>query len=127
MYTLKLSSGNCPDILKYLDITPFLKQDYTMHKSNYRPISTLSHFSKVFEKLIFTHICSSFMKTKLSISLASFHKTHIMQYALLKTIETWDSLLSKGNKVGAIVMGFVKSFDMLNSNSLPCKLKNLWL
>ena len=42
---------NFPDILKYADIT---------NKTNYRPISTPSNFSKVFEKLIYAQI-DSFM------------------------------------------------------------------
>ena len=39
---------NFPDILKYADITPVFKKRDTRDKTNYRPISTLSNFWKVF-------------------------------------------------------------------------------
>ena len=48
-----VQSGNFPDILKYADITPVFKKVDTTDKANYRPISTLSNFSKVFEKKLF--------------------------------------------------------------------------
>ena len=41
------------------------------------------------------------------------------QHALLKMIETWRSMLSKGIKVWAILIDFSKAFD----NFFPCKLK----
>ena len=85
--------------MKYLHIAPVSKKGDTTDKINYRPISTLSNFSKIFKKLIFTHINSSFMKLKLLTSLASFRKSHIIQHALLKMIGTRDYLLNKGDKL----------------------------
>ena len=38
-------------------------------------------------------------------------------------IETWLSMVSKVNKVGAIVMDLSKAFDTLNHNLLLCRLK----
>ena len=45
-----------PDILKYADITPVFKKGDTTDKSNYRPISTLWNFSKIFEKHIYSQV-----------------------------------------------------------------------
>ena len=84
--------GNCPGamflgdngldtILKYADITPFFKKGDTTDKSSYRQISTLSNFSKIFERLIYTQI-NLFMKNKLLIYLAGFRKSHNTQYNL---------------------------------------------
>ena len=80
--------GNFPDILKYADITPVFKKGDTTDKTNYRPISTLSNFSKVFEKMIYAQI-SSFMEPKLSKYPAGFHGKHNTQHAFLKMIGTW--------------------------------------
>ena len=115
-------SGNIPDILKYADITPVFKKGDTTDKNSYWPISTLSNFSKVFEKLIYNQI-NSFMEPKLSKYLAGFRKNHNTQHALLKMIQTCRSMLNKGAKVGAIVMNLSKAFDTLNLNLLLCKLK----
>ena len=38
-------------------------------------------------------------------------------------IETWRTMLNKGNKVGAIRMDLSKAFDTLNYNLVLCKLK----
>ena len=48
---------------------------------------------------------------------------HNTQPALLKMIETWRTMLNKGNKVGAIRMDLSKAFDTLNYNLVLCKLK----
>ena len=113
--------GNFLNILKCAYITPYFKKGDTTNKSNYRPISTLCNFSKIFEKLIYNQI-TYFMKAKLSKYLTSFHKIYNTDYVLLKTIETWRSMLNKSSKIGAIVMDLSKVFDMLNYNLL-CKLK----
>ena len=47
-----VKSGNFPDILKNADITPVFKKGDKTDKTNDRPMSILSNFSRVFEKLI---------------------------------------------------------------------------
>ena len=65
-------SGNFPDILKYAVILhQFSKRGDATDKTNYRPISSLSNFSNVFEKMIYAQI-NSFMESKLSKYLAGF-------------------------------------------------------
>ena len=59
---MTVKTGNFPDILKYVDITRVFRKGDATGKNNYRPISIRSNFSKMFEKLIFTDINSSFMK-----------------------------------------------------------------
>ena len=73
------------------DITPVFKKDDTTGKSNYKHISNLSYFSKIFEKLIYTQI-NFFIEPKLSKYLTAFCKKHNTQHALLKVIETWCSI-----------------------------------
>ena len=98
-----VKSGNFLDILKYADITTvFIKIDATS-KTNYKLISTLSNFSKKFEKLIYVQI-DSFMELKLSKYVAGFHAKYNTQHVLLKMIETWRATLSKRNKIGVIIM-----------------------
>ena len=59
-HRLTIIFNNCvrnvkfPDILKSVDIAPVFKKGDTTDKSNYIPISTLSKFSKIFEKLIYS-------------------------------------------------------------------------
>ena len=46
-----LASGNFPEELKLARITPVFKKVSRFYKDNYRPISVLSNFSKLFEKV----------------------------------------------------------------------------
>ena len=46
-----LASGNFPEKLKLARITPVFKKASRFDKDNYRPISVLSNFSKLFEKV----------------------------------------------------------------------------
>ena len=86
---------------------------------NHTPISTLSNFSKKFEKSIYAQ-ANSFIEPKLSKYLASFRKNHNTWHALLKT---WRSMLNNGNKAGVIVLAISKAFDTVNHNLHLCKLK----
>ena len=90
-------------------------------KSNYRPISTLSNFSKISEKLIYSQV-NSYMEPKLSKYVAGFRRNHNTQHALLRMIESWQALQNKGKKVGAIIMVLSKAFDTLNHKLLYKKL-----
>jgi len=51
-----LSTGIFPERLKYAQIWPIYKKGDKQLITNYRPISLLTSFSKIFEKLIFTRL-----------------------------------------------------------------------
>ena len=117
-----MPSASFPDLLKYADVTPVFKKGDATDKENYRPISTLSNFSKIFEKLIYNQIFE-FMNPKLSKYITGFRKNHNTQHALLKMIETWRSKLNCGNKIGALIMDLSKAFDTINHDLFLSKLK----
>jgi hypothetical protein len=51
-----LSTGEFPERLKYAIIKPMYKKSSKVKISNYRSISILTSFSKIFEKLIYTRL-----------------------------------------------------------------------
>jgi hypothetical protein len=51
-----LVSGNFPDRLKYAEVKPLFKNGDKTDPSNYRPISLLTSFSKIFEKIIYRRL-----------------------------------------------------------------------
>ena len=53
-----VGEGEFPSELKHADIVPIHKKKYKSDKSNYRPVSILSNYSKVYEKLIYNHLIS---------------------------------------------------------------------
>ena len=67
-------------------------------KQNYRPVSTLSNLSNIFEKINYSQI-NSYKSDKFSKYLTGFRKNHNTQHALLNMIENWKSTRNKGNKI----------------------------
>ena len=82
---LMLSSGTFPTRLKFAEIIPLYKKGERMDISNYRPISILPSFSKIFEKIILRRLIQHLdynkilvdeqfgFRSKTSTNLASFH------------------------------------------------------
>ena len=88
-----------------------------MNKENYRPVSLLSHMSKIFERSLYNHL-NDFIKDKLSNILTDFRKGHSAQHSLLIMIEKWKRAFDENMKVGAIFMDLSKAFDTLNHRLL---------
>ena len=94
-------------------MTPVFKKIDYMNKENYRPVSLLSHMSKVFQKILHNQL-NDFMKDKLSNILTGFRKGHTAPHSVLIMIEKWERNLDENMKVGAIFMGLSKAFGTLN-------------
>ena len=63
-----------------------------LDKTNYRPISVLNVFSKVFERFILDQL-TSYFKNILSEFLSAYRKQYSCQHVLLRVIETWRKYL----------------------------------
>jgi len=80
-YNNCIKVGNYPKILKIAQIIPIHKSGAKDQCSNFRPISLLSPFSKVFEKCLHERLYSYFKKFDLQNSSLALNKTvvHLMQ------------------------------------------------
>ena len=108
--------------MKIAEISPVFKKLDNTSKDNYRPISTLSNFTKLFESILFTQL-NRYMQNKFSKYLTGFRKNHNTHNSLLRIIESWKVRLNNGSKVGARIMDLSKAFDRLNHELLLAKLK----
>ena len=68
---------------KISNVTPIHKKGETTDKNNYRPVSVLSAISKLFEKVMFDQVYSSFTPT-FSSNMLGFPKRHSCATALIK-------------------------------------------
>ena len=74
------------------EVIPIYKKENPLARENYRPISLLSHVSKVFEKILSNQI-NEFMQPYFSDLLTGFRKHHSTQHSLIKMLEKWKYLL----------------------------------
>ena len=121
MINMSFDNGCFPDDLKLAEVSPIFKKKDDLDKENYRPVSVLSHVSKVFERIMYQQI-EDFMKDKLSSLLTGFRKNHSTQHCLMCMLEMWKKTLDNGGYVCAIFMDLSKAFDTLNHNLLIAKL-----
>ena len=103
-------------------MTPLFKKADPFDKVNYRPVSLLSHVSKVYERIIFNQI-NTYFEPYFSSFLTDFRKNHNTQHSLLKMLELWTESLDKGDSGGAIFIDLSKAFDTLNHVLLIAKLE----
>ena len=113
--------GTFPRSLKKAIVTPVYKKKDPFSKENYRPISLLTTFSKVFEKAIELQL-SPFFEKQFSRYLCAYRKHFSSQHALFRLIEDWRCGLENNKQIGAVLMDLSKAFDCLPKNLLLAKL-----
>lgn len=111
-----------PSAEKIACVTPAFKKDNRLDKSNYRPISVLNVFSKIFERYLLQQMIP-FFNNILSKFLSAYRKRYSCQHVLLRLIETWRKSLDENKLVGAILMDLSKAFDCLPHDLLIAKLE----
>ena len=116
-----IDKGEFPFELKHADIVPIHKRKDKSDKSNYRPVSMLSNYSKVYEKVIHNQLYQYF-ENALFPSQCGFRKGYSQQHGLLVLIEKFEQAIDTGNKFGALLNDLSKAFDCLDHSLLVAKL-----
>ena len=112
-----LKENRSPNLMKVSEISPVFKKSDNTSKYNYRPISTLFNFAKLFERIIYSQL-NDYIENKFSKYLTGFRKNHNTQNSLLRMIESWKVKLNNGSIIGIILMDLSKAFDSLNYDLL---------
>ena len=107
-----------PPDLKLVDFTPVHKNKSKNSKDNYKPVSTLSNISKIYERCLYDQI-QFFFDSILSKYQYGFRRGCNPQHCLITLIE---KSVVNGGAFGALFTDLSKAFDCLSHELLIPKL-----
>ena len=124
IFNTALKLGVFPDRLKYAMVKPIFKKDDPQSILNYRPISLLTAFSKVLEKLIYERIVKHLTRNNLLISNQyGFRANHSTEQAIFTLLHSVLESMNKKQMVGGVFCDLQKAFDTVNHTILLKKIQ----
>ena len=119
--------SNCifPSILKVGKITPIYKKGDPKSFDNYRPISTLPVFGKIFEKIIYTRLYSFLISMNVIYAKQfGFRKYHSTSHAINYSVNHILNEIEKKNHIIGAFIDLSKAFDTIDHQKLLTKLEH---
>ena len=125
IFNLSLSSGQVPQSLKIAKVIPLHKKGDKDKPGNYRPISLLSIFDKVLEKLMFSRLYSFIMQNDILYKYQfGFRKGFSTSLALIELLDTIYYHRDNHDFVIGMFFDLQKAFDTVDHTILLYKLEN---
>ena len=125
IFNLTFEMGIIPDKLKIALVTPIFKVNENNKFENYRPISVLTCFSKLLERLIYKRLIKYVEKNKiLSKHQCGFRKNRSTELAVIELVDKITKAIDKGEYTIGIFLDLSKAFDTINHKILIKKLED---
>ena len=123
MINESLKSGVFPSELKLARVVPIFKSGDPSLLTNYRPISVLSFFSKIFEKIVYNLVFDFLSDNEILYDYQfGFRSKHSTQQALITLVDRVTKSLDRTNIVVSSFIDLKKTFDTVHHRILLRKL-----
>ena len=123
IFNLAMETGVFPQLLKNAKVIPVHKGDSKMITSNYRPISLLPIFGKMFEKIIYIRVMSFVEKYNIIYEKQyGFQPGKATEHAVIDIQDNVLDSLEKKENPCCVFLDFAKAFDTVNHDILLAKL-----
>ena len=123
IFNKALEIGEYPTLLKITKVIPLYKKGQKCQANNYRPISLLSSFNKIFEKILCKQLTNFLQCNNVLFKYQfGFRKLYSTTLALIEFTDKVRSLLDEGNYVISIFVDLTKAFDTVDHEILLYKL-----
>ena len=115
--------GKFPDALKFAKVVPIYKDGTKTEVENYRPISLLTLFSKIYEKLMHKRLVEFLeQNSTLYENQYGFRSGRSCEHALLNAQNILNNSLNNNQISLLLLIDFSKAFDMVDHKILLHKL-----
>jgi len=124
LFNKSIDSGTFPDPMKNAKVVPIHKGDSSFEMSNYRPISLLPSFSKIFEKLMYSRLIQFIDKHDILFkNQFGFQKNMSTEHAVNNLTANITQCFENKEQGFCILLDFAKAFDTVNHDILTKKLE----
>lgn len=126
LYNLSLKNSQFPNSWKFSKVCPVYKKGDKKEITNFRPITVICNFSKVFELVLFDYMYDH-VKNAISPRQHGFIKGRSTVTNLMCITQYISESIDLGFQTDVIYTDFSKAFDRLNHKILLLKLENYGL
>ena len=124
---MSLRTGIFPDGLKLTRVTPIPKGGDSTNAGNYRQISVLPIFSKIFEKVIYKQLNAYFQQNNILYAYQYGFRKHMSTVqALLNHMQFMYDSIDSDNFVKSVFLDFKKAFDTVDHKIVLSKFDFFW-
>ena len=120
-----LSLGVFPDLFKLAKVVPVPKGGDPSDINNYRPVSVLSVFSKIYERVVHRQLCGYLDRFAVLCSEQyGFRQNRSTTHALLNHVQYIYNNLDSNRYVFSLFLDFKKAFDSVDHSILLSKMSH---
>ena len=124
LFNYSFSQGKIPSSFKIARVIPVYKKGSPTTVDNYRPISLLSIFNRILEKLMYKRLVAYLEKVNvLCENQFGFRNNHSAIHALILIADKIQKAIDEGNYACGIFLDLSKAFDTVNHSILLKKLE----